>query len=53
MNVPLSRRFFTGFDVHEFAECARMCPNVPEVAPVGGLNVPQLLVGFVFSLASV
>ena len=44
---------FAGVDVHEIAECARMCPNVPEFARVDGLNVPQLLVDCVFSPASV
>ena len=54
MNVPLWRMFFfAGFVVHEIAECARMCPNVPEFARVDGLNVPQLLVDCVFSPASV
>ena len=39
--------------MHEIAECARMCPNVPELAPVYALNVPLLLVDCVFSPASI
>ena len=56
MNVPLSRRFLrvlTCTKMPNVPECARMCPNVPEFAPVYGLNVPLLLVGCVFSPASI
>ena len=56
MDVPLWRallRVLSCTKLPNVLECARMCPNVPEFARVDGLNVPQLLVDCVFSLASV
>ena len=40
MNVPLPLMFLRYIHIHKTAECARMCPNVPECALALGLNVP-------------